>query len=86
MFDGVDIKYLNLKSMRTNIGVVSQEPILFDMTIGENISFGAVQEVTSEDIENAARNANAHDFICTLPQVLMFEMILYINIVAIKLH
>ncbi|XP_065655130.1 ATP-dependent translocase ABCB1 isoform X3 [Hydra vulgaris] len=68
MIDGVDIRSLNLKNMRTNIGVVSQEPILFDMSIAENISFGAVHEVSQSDIEKAARNANAHDFISALPK------------------
>ena len=55
--------------MRANIGVVSQEPILFDMTIAENIRFGAINKVSDNDIVDAAKNANAHDFISALPQV-----------------
>ena len=49
---------------------MSQEPILFDATIADNIRFGAnFREVSDEEVEMAARNANIHDFIMTLPQV-----------------
>ena len=54
--------------LRRNIGVVSQEPVLFDMTIGENISFGK-EGVTQTDIESASKQANIHGFISQLPQV-----------------
>ena len=59
---GNEINTLNLKWLRSHIGVVSQEPILFDTTIAENICYGK-EGVTKEKIEEAARNANAHDFI-----------------------
>ena len=52
--------------MRSHIGVVSQEPVLFDTTIAENIRYGK-KDVTKEEIKEAARNANAHDFISALP-------------------
>lgn len=68
-FDGHDVKNLNVKWLRSNIGVVSQEPVLFDMTIAENIKFGAIHQVTDKEIENAAKMANAHDFILELPKV-----------------
>ncbi|CAF2683075.1 unnamed protein product [Rotaria sp. Silwood2] len=56
----------NVKQLRQNIGVVSQEPILFSMSIYENIRFGKVN-ATQAEIENAAREANAHNFIMQLP-------------------
>ena len=68
LLDGQDIKTLNVKSLRQQIGVVSQEPILFDMSIEENIRFGN-PEVTLPEIQKAAKEANAHDFISSLPKV-----------------
>lgn len=60
---------LNLNWLRSNIGVVSQEPVLFDMSIADNIRFGATHETTQQEVEEAAKNANAHDFIMQLPKV-----------------
>jgi ATP-binding cassette subfamily B protein len=64
--DGVDLRDLKLKSLREQISVVLQEPLLFSGTIGENIRYGRL-EATQEEIEAAARAANAHDFIVNLP-------------------
>ena len=66
--DGHDIPSLNLKWLREHIGVVSQEPVLFDTTIAENIRYGK-EDVTQEEIEKATKMANAHDFIRSLPKV-----------------
>eukprot|EP00731_Ephydatia_muelleri_P002337 Em0001g2337a len=63
---GRNIRTLNLKWLRRHIGLVSQEPVLFDTTIAENIRFGR-QDATLSDIEKAAREANVHDFIASLP-------------------
>ena len=63
---GRNITDLNVRWLRSNIGVVSQEPVLFDTTIAENIRYGK-EGVTMEQIQEAARNANAHDFITELP-------------------
>ncbi len=60
--DGIDIRDLKLKSLRNLIGNVNQEPILFNDTIYNNISFG-VEDATQEEVEKAAKIANAHDFI-----------------------
>ncbi|KAJ4747981.1 ABC transporter family protein [Rhynchospora pubera] len=64
--DGRDIKTYHLRSLRRHIGLVSQEPTLFAGSIRENIIFGTEGEVTETEIENAARAANAHDFISNL--------------------
>jgi ABC-type multidrug transport system fused ATPase/permease subunit len=65
--DGIDIKLLNVKWLRQHTGVVSQEPVLFALSIAENIRYGR-DGITDADIERAAREANAHDFIAQLPQ------------------
>lgn len=66
---GHNLKDLNLGWLRSQFGVVTQEPVLFDMSIAENIRLGAKpgQSVSNYDIEQAARNANAHAFIVRLP-------------------
>ena len=66
--DGIDIKDLNISWLRKHIGLVSQEPVLFALSIADNIRYGK-DDVSQEDIEKAARQANAHDFIMQLPQV-----------------
>ena len=67
--DGVDVKELDLKWLRKQIGIVPQEPVLFTGTIGENISYGCFDgEFTDEEIEKAARKAHIHDFINNLPE------------------
>ena len=68
--DGIDIRLLNIQWLRSQIGLVSQEPSLFNATIADNIRYGAnLREVTDEEVEMAAKCANAHDFITDLPQV-----------------
>ena len=64
--DGTDVRDVRLRSLRSQIGVVSQDPFLFSATIRENIAFGR-QDATDEEIENAARLAQAHEFIEALP-------------------
>jgi ATP-binding cassette subfamily B (MDR/TAP) protein 1 len=66
--DGVDIRQLNIHWVRSRFGLVSQEPILFDLTIAENISYGK-ENVSLEDIMAAATKANIHQFIQQLPLV-----------------
>ena len=68
--DGKDLRNLNLKWLRSKIGIVSQEPVLFDRSIAENIRYGDNErEVTDEEVEIAAKSANIHNFIVSLPQV-----------------
>lgn len=66
LLDGVDLKELSLKDLRSNIGVVSQEPLLFDKSVLENIRYGK-PEATDAEVEAAAKNANAHGFISNFP-------------------
>ncbi|XP_065186517.1 phosphatidylcholine translocator ABCB4-like isoform X2 [Sycon ciliatum] len=65
--DGRDIRKLNIKWLRSQIGIVSQEPILFQDTIANNIAFGSLKDVTRDDVIAAAKMANAHDFILNFP-------------------
>ncbi|XP_028992931.1 bile salt export pump isoform X2 [Betta splendens] len=65
--DGHDIRTLNIQWLRSLIGIVEQEPILFATTIAENIRFGR-PGVTMEDIIQATKEANAYNFIMDLPQ------------------
>ena len=66
--DGHDIRRLNVLWLRDQLGIVSQEPVLFGTTIGENIRYGR-DAASQKDIEDAAREANAHRFIKALPLV-----------------
>lgn len=64
--DGMDIRDIKLKSLRNNIGIVQQEVYLFAGTIFENILYGK-PEATKEEVVEAAKSANAHEFIMSLP-------------------
>ncbi|CAG8461734.1 6731_t:CDS:2 [Paraglomus occultum] len=64
--EGVDVKDMNLQYLRSNIALVGQEPVLFDLTIGENIAYGK-EGCSQEEIEQAAKAANIHNFIMGLP-------------------
>lgn len=66
--DGHDIRTLNVRWLRENMGIVSQEPVLFGTTIAENIRYGR-EDATDADIEQAIKEANAYDFISKLPDV-----------------
>uniref|UniRef100_A0A8D1DM35 ATP binding cassette subfamily B member 1 n=1 Tax=Sus scrofa TaxID=9823 RepID=A0A8D1DM35_PIG len=68
LIDGKEIKELNVQWLRAHMGIVSQEPILFDCSIAENIAYGDNSRVVSqEEIVQAAKEANIHPFIETLP-------------------
>ncbi len=67
LFDGIDIRDVTLKSLREQIGIVTQETVLFDDTIAKNIAYGA-PGAPQGAIEEAARAAHAHEFIQTLPE------------------
>ena len=67
MIDGHDVKTLNVSSLRRHIGLVSQEPSLFQTTIAKNIQLGK-QGATMDEIKEAAKMANAYDFIMKMPK------------------
>lgn len=66
--DGFDIRDVTLKSLRGQIGIVTQETILFNDTVSANIGYGRVSESAKDDIVHAAKIANAHDFITKMPK------------------
>ena len=67
LIDDIDIRKIKLKSLRDQISVVLQEPLLFSGTIAENIRYGRL-DASMEDIVAAAKAANVHDFIESLPE------------------
>jgi ABC-type multidrug transport system fused ATPase/permease subunit len=64
--DGNDVRAVTLASLRREIGVIAQDPFLFSATVRENIAFGR-PAATADDVERAARLAQAHEFIAALP-------------------
>lgn len=70
MLDGINIRELNVQWLRAQVGLVQQEPILFDCSIRENIAYGDnSRDVTMPEIIEASRQANIHNFIDSLPKV-----------------
>ncbi|MBQ8919991.1 MAG: lipid A export permease/ATP-binding protein MsbA [Acidaminococcaceae bacterium] len=65
--DGTDIRHVTLDSLRNQVGIVPQETILFNGSVYDNILYGRL-DATKEEIEAAAKAANAHEFIMKLPQ------------------
>ncbi len=67
LVDGVDVRDWNLEALRSQISVIEQDIFLFSRTIAENIAFGK-PDATQEQIEAAAKSAQAHDFIMSFPE------------------
>jgi ATP-binding cassette subfamily B protein/subfamily B ATP-binding cassette protein MsbA len=67
LLDGIDVRQISLRSLRDQISIVLQEPLLFSSTIADNIRYGRL-DATMEEIVAAAEAANAHEFISALPQ------------------
>jgi len=67
MLDGYDLEELRLSSLRANIALVSQDVVLFDDTIANNIAYGSLATTSRAEVEAAARAAYAHDFIAAMP-------------------
>ncbi len=67
LVDGLDIRDATLQSLRSQVGIVTQETVLFDETVANNIAYGS-PGASRPDIEAAARAAHAHEFISELPQ------------------
>jgi len=68
LVDGVDARDIQLPSLRSLTGIVSQDTVLFNDTVGNNIAYGAAGRFTEDQIIAAARAANAHGFVSELPQ------------------
>jgi subfamily B ATP-binding cassette protein MsbA len=66
--DGMDLREATLPSLRSLMGIVSQETVLFNDTVRANIAYGSLDRYDAAAIEAAARAANAHDFIAALPE------------------
>jgi len=66
LVDGLDVREVTRRSLRREVGVISQDPFLFSATVRENIAFGA-PDATDEQIVEAARAAQAHEFVEALP-------------------
>jgi subfamily B ATP-binding cassette protein MsbA len=66
MIDGIDLRNIELKSLRQKIGIVTQETILFNDTVRNNIAYG-LEDCPMEEIVKAAKAANSHDFIMAMP-------------------
>lgn len=70
LIDGHDTKKVNVQFLRSKIGVVSQEPVLFDCSIADNIKYGSnTKDTTTEKVIEAAKKAQLHDFVMSLPEV-----------------
>ena len=68
--EGHDVLKLNVPQIRSALGIVSQEPVLFDRSLAENIKYGDNDRFVSlDEVVEAAKKANIHDFITSLPQV-----------------
>ena len=67
LVEGVDVRALPLAQLRRALAMVAQEPVLFAGTIRDNIAYGAAGELSQAEIEAAARDAHAHDFITAFP-------------------
>jgi subfamily B ATP-binding cassette protein MsbA len=68
LLDGTDTREITLASLRALTGIVSQDTVLFNDSVRNNIAYGSSSSFTQEQIEAAARAANAHDFISALPK------------------
>lgn len=70
LIDGHDSTQINVSFLRSKIGIVSQEPILFDCSIEENIKYGDNSgDIGIDEVISAAKKAQLHDFVVSLPEV-----------------
>src|SRR5207302_5833307 len=67
LLDGVDVREMALEDIRRQVGIVGEDTFLFSTSVRENIAYGAPW-ATDEEVQEAARQAQAHDFIAALPE------------------
>ena len=67
-FDDLEVKKWNLRTMRSFMAIVGQEPVLFNTSVRDNIAFGSLTPPNDEQIYSAAKLANIHDFVMSLPE------------------
>lgn len=79
LIDGRDTRQINIEFLRSRIGIVSQEPVLFDCSIVDNIKYGDnSREISMDEVITAAKKAQLHEFVMSLPQVsTIFKMLCY---------
>lgn len=84
--DNIDIRAYNVSYLRSLVGLVNQQPVLFNATIRENIAYGAVHDdVSMNEIINASRIANLHSFISSLPQVIIRILLCFSYVIIMLL-
>lgn len=66
-YDNIDVRDWNLQNLRSHMALVGQEPVLFNLTVRENIAYGAIGKVDDAMIYDAAKLANIHTFVSELP-------------------
>jgi len=70
MVDGHDVSSIEQSYLRRHMGLVTQEPVLFDCSLRDNIAYGSQEPLEMADVVKAACSASIHNFITSLPQVL----------------
>ncbi len=76
------MKFLNLRWLRSLMGFVQQEPVLFNLSIRDNIAYGDnSRQMTQDEIEAAAQMANIHELIISLPQVYSFFFLILFDLI-----
>ncbi|KAF7245880.1 Multidrug resistance protein 1, partial [Varanus komodoensis] len=87
VMDGQNVKELNIQWLRSQIGIVSQEPVLFDCSIADNIAYGDnSRKVSFDEIVEVAKAANIHSFIESLPDVSTLKECLYMHFSGNKFY
>jgi len=75
LLEGQNVESLSVPAVRSKLGLVSQEPVLFDRTLAENIMYGDNdREVSMDEVIEAAKNSNIHNFITSLPLVIFLNI------------
>jgi ATP-binding cassette subfamily B protein len=74
LFDGIDLRHATVRSLRSQLGLVSQDVILFNCSVRENIRMGYL-EATDEQVEAAAKDAEIHNLFCPYPKATTHSLV-----------